>query len=796
MRTGRLAPLPLLLIVLAALAVLVLIPGDVVAQTNNAATGRPRIVVSAESPGILGVDTWDIRDADGLPYGPAHSSTTEVGSPLDGKYTFAFDYQWIRVDGGTETNVGADSPRYQLVDADFGKKFKVRVSFTDQANNAEAVTSVLFGPIARPVSLPSPTTLVANTSETAGLAATNITSDYAIGFKLGDHGQGYEISSVSIDLAAVPSNLSVSLWTSGPPGSSGEDTRRAKLFEFENPDSFVVGLNEFTAPAGVYALQARQLWIVLSGFGSSLSINETTSNDQDSTGATGAVIDDDAGGNTNVLRLAITGRVRTTGIIAANLAQAHTDGNQEIISVGDEVAWSIKLGSADRFLVRGMALVGDDTTSADGGFDDPWYFRSSFDGDTHFRMFQTRNVNGLPTWTSPQGATVPGGNTYVLQWAAGQESFTNDDDKIERIGAVLHRSMHVDTAADGKTDEPSAAGSTLGKGGAISDSDAAGPTPFMVVYGVPLYTIVENLGQTDNGYVSVGGTNDVVSQGFTTGSRTGGYALPGIGVNIEGSALSGDPQIPADASAVSVSVHADSNGAPGAKLFDLLSPTEYAPGHSFFEAPRGARLAPSTSYVLVWRHNSGANHRLVKTTGNSEDSGAEPGASIADAFRLGADVANLTEDSGGNALEITVYSGQALPNATGRPVILSSVDEAGILYAHTLDIRDADGVPISGDSRTTTIFDKYDYQWIRVDGGTETEIGADSRRYRLVDADVGKQIKVEVSFEDHAGNAERVTSKLFGPIVEPARCPRRRWSATPAGRPRPRSRRKSPRSTP
>ena len=59
----------------------------------------------------------------------------------------------------------------------------------------------------------------------------------------------------------------------------------------------------------------------------------------------------------------------------------------------------------------------------------------------------------------------------------------------------------------------------------------------------------------------------------------------GIGVDIEGSAgTNGDPQVPSRATAVSVSVHAASGGKPGAKLFDLVSPTEFAPGHSFFEA--------------------------------------------------------------------------------------------------------------------------------------------------------------------------------------------------------------------
>ena len=36
-----------------------------------------------------------------------------------------FSYQWIRVDGGTETNIGVDSARYQRVDADTGKLIKV-----------------------------------------------------------------------------------------------------------------------------------------------------------------------------------------------------------------------------------------------------------------------------------------------------------------------------------------------------------------------------------------------------------------------------------------------------------------------------------------------------------------------------------------------------------------------------------------------------------------------------------------------------------------------------------------------
>ena len=180
----------------------------------------------------------------------------------------------------------------------------------------------------------------------------------------------------------------------------------------------------------------------------------------------------------------------------------------------------------------------------------------------------------------------------------------------------------------------------------------------MALLGEPLDAMVQNLGQSDNSYVSLGGSNSqVLSQGFTTGSNAFGYRLQGIGVNIEGSDDSnGNPQVPSGPTSVSVAVHADSSGQPGAKLFDLVSPGEFAAGHSFFEAPPGTNLAPNTSYVLVWRYNRGTWHRLQKTSSNSEDSGALTDTSIANAFRVGGDVPNLSEDSGGNSLEIAVYT--------------------------------------------------------------------------------------------------------------------------------------------
>ena len=49
--------------------------------------------------------------------------------------------------------------------------------------------------------------------------------------------------------------MNVSLWNGGPRGNISHGSRTAKLFDFETPSSFQVGLNKFTAPAGAFAYQ-------------------------------------------------------------------------------------------------------------------------------------------------------------------------------------------------------------------------------------------------------------------------------------------------------------------------------------------------------------------------------------------------------------------------------------------------------------------------------------------------------------------------------------------------------------
>ena len=93
--------------------------------------------------------------------------------------------------------------------------------------------------------------------------------------------------------------------------------------------------------------------------------------------------------------------------------------------------------------------------------------------------------------------------------------------------------------------------------------------------------------------------------------------------------------------------------------------------------------------------------------------------------------------------------------AMGAPTITGTAQVGETLTAATTGITDANGLT----SPT------YTYQWIRANG-TEADIAsANSSTYILVAADLGKTIKVEVSFEDDDSNEETLTSAATATVV-------------------------------
>ena len=115
-------------------------------------------------------------------------------------------------------------------------------------------------------------------------------------------------------------------------------------------------------------------------------------------------------------------------------------------------------------------------------------------------------------------------------------------------------------------------------------------------------------------------------------------------------------------------------------------------------------------------------------------------------------------DDSVSSYTVTFYV-QGLPDpATGEPAITGTLRVGQTLGVDTSDIVDPDGLPDPV---------RYDYQWIRVDGVSETEIrSANLSTYTLVAADVGKRLRIRVDFQDSTSSRESRTSAASAEIAE------------------------------
>ena len=107
-----------------------------VIAANTSATGAPTISGTVQVDQTLTADTSGIGDADGL---------TNV----------SYSYQWVANDGTSDSDIAdATSTSYTLVAADAGKTIKVKVAFTDDAQNQETGTSAATAAVAAAVQTP------------------------------------------------------------------------------------------------------------------------------------------------------------------------------------------------------------------------------------------------------------------------------------------------------------------------------------------------------------------------------------------------------------------------------------------------------------------------------------------------------------------------------------------------------------------------------------------------------------------------------------------------------------------
>ena len=282
-----------------------------------------------------------------------------------------------------------------------------------------------------------------------------------------------------------------------------------------------------------------------------------------------------------------------------------------------------------------------------------------------------------------------------------------------------------------------------------------------------------NIGTATTATQDLAGGGAVIGQGFTTGTNAGGYTLETIQLFFRDGITSGD------IGDLAVTLRSESSGNPGTTLHTLTNPASIA-GESngnnitaadaaTFTAPSGTALAANTTYFVVLEYDQ--ETRVWGTPSGDEESGGAAGWSIADD--------GVDTNSGGNwetgsrSYYIRVNGAERAANspATGAPTISGTAQVGETLTAATTAISDTDGL--------TSV--SYSYQWIRVDGGDTDISGATSSTYTPVAADVGKKVKVKVSFTDDAGYDEELTSAAWpasGTIMAMPGPPPGIWSGT------------------
>ena len=643
------------------------------AAPNTPATGAPTITGTAQVGQTLTADTTAIVDADGL---------TNV----------SYTYQWIRVDGGTETNIAsATASTYTLVAADLGTTIKVTVSFTDDASNAETLTSAA-------------TAAVSAAANNLATGAPTITGTAQVG-------QTLTAGTTAIMDADGLNNVSYTYQWIRVDG--GTET------------------NISGATASTHTLVAADQGTTIKV---RVSFTDDASNAETLTSTATAVVS----AAPNTLPSASNGTVTTNEDTARTFAAA--DFNFLDTDPGDTLE-SVEIITLPASGTGTLALSGTPVTAG----------QEIAEADI-----------GTLTYTPPANANGTGYASFTFKVSDGTAESAADYTMTITVTAV--------------NDAPTVAT-------AIPDQPATVGTAFSYAFPANTFSDADTGDTLTYAATKADGATLPTWMGFAAGTRT----------------FSGTPQT-ADVGTVAVKVTAsDGNGGSVSDTFDitvsaagdttpptLTSATVFEGGVfinlQFSENMLQSNL-PSTTTFTVTAAGSAVTVYTVQAAVAPAPLNAfwilvrptiQQGQAVVVTYTdpTAGDDANAIQDTAGNDAAtfttgmdgVPAVTNNSITNtpATGAPTITGTAQVGQTLTAVTTGIMDADGL--------TNV--SYTYQWIRVDGGAETNIsGATSITYTLVGADLGKTIKVKVSFTDDASNPETLTSTATAAVAAAANTP-------------------------
>ena len=248
-----------------------------VTAVNDAATGAPTISGTTMVGQTLTASTLGIADPDGL---------TGV----------SYSYQWIRVDSGLKDNprtiAGATSRRYTLTGDDQYENVMVKVSFTDDDRNDEALTSDASTRVRASLSsIPaSADVLVSNLGQIQdGVRGRFSRIDMAQRFTTGSNAGGYALRSVDLYIMtnhhSGPIPPTVKIFSGSADGAEVAVLRGPAALELNIEKTYA-----FTASGTVTLDPSTDYWVVAEG--GTANWQGTSSDNEDAASASGWSIRD------------------------------------------------------------------------------------------------------------------------------------------------------------------------------------------------------------------------------------------------------------------------------------------------------------------------------------------------------------------------------------------------------------------------------------------------------------------------------------------------------------------------
>ncbi|WP_127091968.1 cadherin-like domain-containing protein [Aquabacter cavernae] len=676
-----------------------------IANVNDAPTGTVTVSGTTTQGAVLAA-TNTVADADGMPTATA--------------------YQWQRLDGSTWVDIsGATGATYSLTQADVGHLVRAQLRYTDSQSTAEAVTSAATSAIANVNDVPTGTPVATPLAGMEDTALTLTAADLLTGFSDAD-GDTLSITGLTTSAGTLTDNGN-GTWTLTPAANfSGTVTLTYSVADGQG--GTLAGQTRAVAFAAVNdAPTGTPVAAPLSGTEDTaltLTAADLLTGFSDADGDTLSVTGLTASGGTLVANSGGTWTLTPAANFFGTVTLTYTvsDGQGGTLAGQTRTVTFAPVNDAPTGLltVTGTTAQGAVLTVSD--------LVDDTDGRSAASTYQWQRLDGA-TWVDIGDAT---GTTYTLTQAdVGHQvrvhlRYTDAQGAAETVAGTA--TSAIANVNDGPIGTPVAAplsgtedtAFTLTAADLLTGfSDADGDTLSVTGLTASGGTLVANsngtwtLTPTPNFFGTVTLTYSVADgQGGTLAGQTRTVTFAPVNDAPTGTVTVGGT---AEQGAVLTAANtvADADGLPASPAYQW----QRFDGTSWVDIGG----ATGTTYALTQAdvgHEVRVQLRYTDAQGAAEvvtSTGTAPIANVNDA-------------------------------PTGTLSVTGTAREGAMLTAAST-VADADGLPAS-----------LTYQWQRFDGTAWVDIGgATGTTYTLVQADVGHEVRAQLSYMDNQGTAEVVT---------------------------------------